>query len=253
MSEDRFARTEQLFGQEAMRKLASACVAVFGLGGVGGYAVEALVRSGIGRLHIIDHDVISLSNLNRQIIATDKTMGRLKVDVTAERAQDINPKIIIYKHPIFYTGAEEAFDFTACDYVVDAIDTVTSKLILIQACRNAGVPVISAMGAGNKIHPAAMQVADIYETAVCPLAKVMRRELRKRGIDRLKVVYSQEPPLSPQVTTDRHNGASQQHPQPGSTAFVPAVAGLLLAGEVVKDLIGLQHPKPSGCENKKGE
>ncbi len=221
-----FSRTELLLGAEGVEKLRRATVAVFGIGGVGGYVVEALARSGVGRLHLIDHDTVSVSNLNRQIIATVNTIGRYKVDAAKERVMEINPEAEVCTHKTFYVPeTEEEFDFTGFDYVVDAIDTVTGKLALIMQAERAGVPVISSMGAGNKLDASAFEVADIYQTSVCPLAKVMRRELKKRGVRKLKVVYSKEQP----VTNSR---------PPGSNAFVPAAAGLILAGEVVKDLAG---------------
>lgn len=221
-----FSRTELLLGAEGVEKLRRATVAVFGIGGVGGYVVEALARSGVGHLHLIDHDTVSVSNLNRQIIATVNTIGRYKVDAAKERVMEINPEAEVCTHKTFYVPeTEEEFDFTGFDYVVDAIDTVTGKLALIMQAERAGVPVISSMGAGNKLDASAFEVADIYQTSVCPLAKVMRRELKKRGVRKLKVVYSKEQP----VTNSR---------PPGSNAFVPAAAGLILAGEVVKDLAG---------------
>lgn len=229
---ERFSRTELLLGAENMERLRQARVAVFGIGGVGGYVVEALARSGVGALDLIDNDTVSLSNVNRQIIATEKTVGQYKVEVARDRILDINPDIRVRTYRTFYMpDTKEQFDFKEYDYVVDAIDTVTGKISLIMQAKEAGVPVISSMGAGNKLNAAAFQVADIYETSVCPLAKVMRRELKKRGVDKLKVVYSQEKPLTPsEVSVGRRQ-------IPGSIAFVPSVAGLILAGEVVKDLI----------------
>lgn len=224
--EQPFSRTELLLGAEGVKRLHNASVAVFGIGGVGGYVVEALARSGVGRLHLIDHDTVSVSNLNRQIIAMVSTIGRYKVDVARERVLDINPeaKVSVYR-TFFVPDKAEEFDFAGYDYVVDAIDTVTGKLALIMEAKQAGTPVISSMGAGNKLDASAFEVADIYQTSVCPLAKVMRRELKKRGVRKLKVVYSREQPVS------------SSRP-PGSNAFVPAAAGLILAGEVVKDLSG---------------
>lgn len=224
--EQPFSRTELLLGAEGVKRLCNASVAVFGIGGVGGYVVEALARSGVGRLHLIDHDTVSVSNLNRQIIATVSTIGRYKVDVARERVLDINPeaKVSVYR-TFFVPDKAEEFDFAGYDYVVDAIDTVTGKLALIMEAKRVGTPVISSMGAGNKLDASAFEVADIYQTSVCPLAKVMRRELKKRGVRKLKVVYSREQPVS------------SSRP-PGSNAFVPAAAGLILAGEVVKDLSG---------------
>lgn len=223
---ERFSRTELLIGKENVERLGRARVAVFGVGGVGGYAVEALVRSGVGTLDLIDADVVSLSNVNRQIIATEKTVGRAKVDVAKERVLEINPDIKVNTYKIFYLPETAGqFDFTLYDYVVDAIDTVTGKLGLIMQAKEAGVPVISCMGAGNKLDAAAFRVEDIYKTSVCPLAKVMRRELKKRGVKDLKVVYSKEEPVK------------KGNQIPGSIAFVPPAAGLILAGEVVKDLL----------------
>ena len=240
---NQFSRTELLFGHEAMEKLHSSRVAVFGVGGVGGYVVEALARSGVGTLDIIDDDKVCLSNLNRQIIATHATLGRYKVDAARERILSINPDCVVYAHKTFYTPETAAqFDFAQYDYVVDAIDTVTGKIALILQAQAAGVPVISCMGAGNKLNAAAFEVADIYATSVCPLARVMRTELRKRGVKQLKVVYSKEKALTPQPTTDIGSdvprvGAARRQ-TPGSTAYVPAVAGLILAGEVINDLTG---------------
>ncbi|SHK04601.1 tRNA threonylcarbamoyladenosine dehydratase [Hespellia stercorisuis] len=234
---NQFSRTELLIGSENMERLHRARVAVFGIGGVGGYTVEALARTGIGTLDLIDNDDVCLTNLNRQIIATTKTIGRDKVDVARERILDINPNAVVHVHKTFYlpeTAGE--FDFRAYDYVVDAIDTVTGKLQLAEQAQEAGTPVISSMGAGNKMDPTAFRVADIYQTSVCPLAKVMRRELKKRGIRKLKVVYSQEKPLTPIGETGEE---SQRRQLPGSNAFVPSVVGLIIAGEVVRDLIVL--------------
>ncbi len=230
-----FSRTELLLGAEGVKKLRDATIAVFGIGGVGGYVVEALARSGVGRLHLVDHDTVSVSNLNRQIIATVNTIGRYKVDVAKERVMGINPKAEVCTHRTFYMPETEGeFDFTGFDYVVDAIDTVTGKLALIMQAEEAGAPVISSMGAGNKLDASAFEVADIYQTSVCPLAKVMRRELKKRGVRKLKVVYSKEQP----VINSR---------PPGSNAFVPAAAGLILAGEVVKDLAGVGKERTLPC------
>ncbi len=235
---DQFSRTELLLGREGMERLARAHVAVFGLGGVGGYAAEALVRSGIGTLDLVDSDRVSLTNLNRQILATHGTLGQYKADAARERALDINPEAAVSARRVFY-GPDTAgeFDFSQYDYVVDAIDTVTGKLALIQQALEAGTPIISCMGAGNKLDPAAFRVADIYETSVCPLARVMRKELKHRGVKRLKVVYSQEPPIEPEGALYQESLAGEVRRQvPGSLAFVPAAAGLILAGEVVKDL-----------------
>lgn len=235
---DQFSRTELLLGREGVERLARAHVAVFGLGGVGGYAAEALVRSGVGTLDLVDSDRVSLTNLNRQILATQKTLGRYKADVARERALEINPEAAVNARKVFYgPDTAGAFDFSQYDYVVDAIDTVTGKLALIQQALEAGTPVISCMGAGNKLDPTAFRVADIYETSVCPLARVMRKELKRRGVRRLKVVYSQEPPRNPEGTLYQESLAGEVRRQvPGSVAFVPAAAGLILAGEVVRDL-----------------
>ena len=237
---ERFSRTELLIGTDSMKRLQQSRVAVFGVGGVGGYVVEALARSGVGMLDLIDNDTVSVSNINRQIIATEKTIGRSKVDVIKERVMDINSDIIVRTFETFYMpDTAEQFDFTQYDYVVDAIDTVTGKIALVMQAEKAGTPIISSMGAGNKLDPAAFQVSDIYKTSVCPLAKVMRRELKKRGVKKLKVVYSQEKPLTP-IAPDEKNAeepAPGRRQVPGSIAFVPSVAGLIIAGEVVKDLI----------------
>ena len=244
-----FSRTQLVFGQAAMEKLESARVAVFGVGGVGGYTVEALARSGIGTLDLIDDDRVCLTNINRQILATRKTVGRYKVDAAAERVADINPKCTVNTYKTFYLPETKGqFDFRQYDYVVDAIDTVSGKIALVLEAQAAGTPIISCMGAGNKIDPSAFRVADIYETSVCPLARVMRRELRKRGVSALKVVYSEEKPIRPledmsvscrshcicPPDTARH--CTDRRDIPGSTAFVPSVAGLIIAAEVVKDL-----------------
>ena len=229
-------RTALLLGEDAVSRLGKCRVAVFGVGGVGGHCVEALARSGIGALDLIDSDTVCLSNLNRQIIALHSTVGRLKVDAAAERIRDINPDCKVTVYPVFYLPeTRDQFDFRAYDYVVDCIDTVKGKLALAEQAQEAGTPIISAMGAGNKLDPTRFEVADIYETSVCPLARVMRTQCRKRGIRRLKVVYSREQPLTPQGSSEK-KGA---HPAPGSVAFVPSVAGLILAGEVIRDLAGV--------------
>ena len=228
-----FSRTALLIGEEGVEKLKKSRVAVFGVGGVGGYVVEALARSGVGALDLIDKDTVSLSNVNRQIIALHSTVGRLKTEVAAERAKDINPDICVRVHNVFYLPeTADQFDFSAYDYVVDAIDTVSGKLALIEQAKWAKVPVISSMGAGNKLDATAFEVADITKTSVCPLARVMRRELKKRGIEHLKVVYSKEEPL-PSPLVDEESGKSI----PGSISFVPSVVGLIIAGEVIKDLV----------------
>lgn len=240
---DQFARTRILLGNEAVDKLQRARVAVFGVGGVGGYTVEALARSGIGALDLIDNDKVSLTNINRQIIATHSTVGMFKVDVAKERVLDINPDIQVKCYKTFYTPeTQEEFDFAEYDYIVDAIDTVTGKIALVMQAREAGVPIMSSMGAGNKINPAMFEVADIYKTSVCPLAKVMRHELKKRGVKKLKVVYSKEIPMTPYEDPDvsAETGAGRRA-TPGSTAFAPSVAGLIIASEVIKDITGITN------------
>lgn len=247
---DQFSRTELLLGREGMERLAQAHVAVFGLGGVGGYTAEALVRSGVGALDLIDSDRVSLTNLNRQILATHRTLGRYKADAARERALEINPDAVVNARKVFYgPAAAGEFDFSCYDYVVDAIDTVTGKLALIQQALEAGTSVISCMGAGNKLDPAAFRVADIYETSVCPLARVMRKELKRRGVKQLKVVYSQEPPRGPEGALYQESLAGEVRRQvPGSAAFVPAAAGLILAGEVVRDLaLNQKRQKTAGA------
>ena len=233
-----FSRTELLLGADGMDKLKKAHVAVFGVGGVGGYAVEALARSGVGALTLIDSDTVSLTNINRQIIALHSTVGLPKVEVAAARVRDINPECRVTTVQAMYLpqNAEE-FDFSQYDYIVDAIDTVSGKLSLAVKAQEAGVPLIAAMGAGNKLDPTAFEVADIYDTTECPLARIMRKELRKRGVKALKVVYSREPALVPQGEVDGEEKPQGRRSIPGSVAFVPSVAGLILAGEVIKDLL----------------
>ena len=245
-----FSRTELLFGKEAMDKLAGSKVAVFGIGGVGGYVCEALVRSGVGAFDLIDDDKVCLTNLNRQIIATRSTVGKYKTDVMRDRMLDINPNVEVEVHKCFFLQ-ENADDFPwdSYDYVVDAVDTVTAKIALVMKCKEKNIPIISSMGAGNKLDGSQFKVADIYKTKVCPLAKVMRRELKKRGVKKLKVVYSEEIPTRPiedMAISCRNNcicppGAehkcTERRDIPGSVAFVPSVAGLIIAGEVAKDLI----------------
>lgn len=239
---NQFSRTELLIGKDGMNSLNKARVAVFGVGGVGGYTVEALARSGIGTLDLVDNDQVALTNLNRQIIATHSTIGQDKVDVAKRRILDINPDAKVNIHKTFYLPENaDQFDFTQYDYVVDAIDTVSGKIGLILQAKEAKVPIISSMGAGNKLDPTAFKVADIYATKVCPLAKVMRRELKKRGIEQLKVVYSEEEPIVPQVDIEEacreECEGTKRRQLPGSNAFVPSVVGLIIAGEVIKDLI----------------
>lgn len=246
---NQFSRTELLLGHDNMEKLKNARVAVFGIGGVGGFTVEALARSGVGTLDLIDDDKVCLTNINRQIIATRKTIGQYKVDAAKERVLDINPDAVVNTYKTFFVpDTADEFDFASYDYVVDAIDTVTGKIMLVEAAQKAGTPIISSMGAGNKLDPTAFEVADIYKTSVCPLAKVMRRELKKRGIKKLKVVYSKEKALTPIDETENScrshcicppgsaRTCTQRRQVPGSTAFVPAVVGLIIAGEVIKDL-----------------
>lgn len=238
---NQFVRTELLVGREAMERLAQARVAVFGIGGVGGYVVEALARSGVGTLDLTDDDKVCLTNLNRQIIATRSTIGEYKVDVAARRVRDINPEAHVNTYKTFYLpDTAQQFDFSQYDYIVDAIDTVTGKIELIMQAEQTHTPIISSMGAGNKMDPTAFRVADIYQTSVCPLAKVMRRELKKRGIEKLKVVYSEEKPMTPLESEENRGEPNhiQRRQIPGSNAFVPSVAGLIIAGEVIKDLIG---------------
>lgn len=239
-----YSRTQFLLGSAAMDKLRAARVAVFGLGGVGGYVVEALARSGIGALDLIDHDTISLTNINRQILATQETVGQDKAAVAAQRVAAIDPTIRVNARKVFYLPeTADTFDFTQYDYVVDAIDTVTGKLMLVQAAQTAGTPIISSMGTGNKLDPTAFQVADIYETSVCPLARIIRKECKKRGIPSLKVVYSREDPIKTVLPPDDPAWAELpegRNALPGSVCFVPAVAGMILAGEVIKDIAGIR-------------
>jgi len=234
---DQFSRTRLLLGQEAMEILSEKKVAVFGVGGVGGYVCEALVRTGIGHFDIIDNDQVSLTNLNRQIIALQSTIGRDKVEVMRERMLDINPNVDVTVHKCFFLPENaDSFPFGSYDYVVDAVDTVAAKIEIIMQCKNKGIPVISCMGAGNKLDPTGFVVTDIYKTTMCPLAKVMRHEMKKRGVKKLKVVYSNEKPISPDQALASEE-VTGKRAVPGSTAFTPAVAGLILASEVVKDLI----------------
>ena len=246
-TEGRFSRTELLYGTEAVRALAGARVAVFGIGGVGGYVVEALARSGVGALDLIDHDRVALSNMNRQIIATDRTLGQYKVDAARERVLSINPVCTVTAHSLFFlpdTAGE--IDFSAFDYAADAVDNITAKLTLIESAKRAGVPVISAMGTGNKLDPSKLRVSDLYETSVCPLARVMRKECRRRGVTGLKVVWSEEEPMlspgskeesGPGCPEDPARSGAWKRVTPASNAVVPATAGLLMAAEIIKDLI----------------
>lgn len=238
---EQFLRTGMLLGEEALNRLQKAHVAVFGIGGVGGYTVEALARSGIGRITLVDSDTISESNINRQILATHSTVGMRKVEAAKQRILDINPEAVVETRPIFY-GPDSAalFDFTQYDYIVDAIDTVTAKLALVERAFAAGTPIICCMGTGNKLDPTAFQVADISKTSMCPLARVMRKELARRGIRHLKVVYSQEEALTP-TGWEEEAAALGKRQIPGSVAFVPGAAGLILAGEVIKDIVKMQN------------
>ena len=251
---NQFSRTELIFGAEAMKKLACARAAVFGIGGVGSYTAEALVRSGLGTIDLIDDDRVCLTNINRQLFATRSTVGKYKVDVAEARLHDINPDVKINTYKVFYTPETAAqFDFSQYDYVVDAIDTVTGKIGLIMQAKEAGTPIISSMGAGNKLDPTAFRVADIYSTSVCPLARVMRYELKKRGVKSLKVVYSKEKPLVPietnEISCKSHcicppgtvRKCTAKNQVPGSSAFVPPAVGLIIAGEVIKDITGVRE------------
>lgn len=269
---EQFIRTELLLGEAALEKLKNSRVAVFGIGGVGGHVVEALARSGVGTLDVIDNDVVCLSNLNRQLIATHSTLGKYKTEAMKARVLDVNPEAKVNEYRCFFLPEEqEKFPFREYDYIVDAVDTVTAKIGLVMAAQEAGVPIISSMGAGNKLNPAMFEVADVYQTSVCPLAKVMRRELKKRGVKKLKCVYSKELPITPgraeseepvqqaqhpaQVRQTQQSQQPQQSQQvqqaqqpaqvrrstPGSTAFTPSVAGLIIASEVIKDLTGIRN------------
>lgn len=239
MISEQFLRTQMLLGTEAVEKLSQSRVAVFGIGGVGGYTVEALARSGIGALDLIDHDTVSVSNLNRQILATHSTVGMLKVEAARQRILDINPDCVVRTHPVFYTPeTADQFDFSRYDYIVDAIDTVTGKLQLVQRAQEVGTPIICSMGTGNKLDASAFEVADISKTTMCPLARIMRKELGKRGIKHLKVVYSKEEARTP-TGWEEEAAALGKRQIPGSVAFVPGAAGLILAGEVIRDLAGI--------------
>ncbi|MGN0377859.1 MAG: ThiF family adenylyltransferase [Suilimivivens sp.] len=251
---NQFSRTELLLGKEAMERLYKAHVAVFGIGGVGGYVVEALVRSGIGTFDLIDDDKVCLTNLNRQIIATRDTVGKYKAEVMKERILSINPNALVNVHRCFYLPENAAdFDFSSYDYVVDAVDTVTAKIELVLRAKESETPIISCMGVGNKLNPTQLEIADIYKTSVCPLAKVMRRELRKRGVKKLKVLYSKEEPITPvddmAISCRAHcicppgaaHKCTERRAIPGSISFVPSAAGLIIASEVVKDIAGIKR------------
>ena len=235
---EKFLRTEMLLGTKAVDKLKNSRVAVFGIGGVGGYALEALVRAGVGEIDIIDSDSVAVSNINRQIIATTNTVGQLKVDVAEKRAKEINPDIKINKYPLFYLPeTADLFDFRNYDYVIDAIDTVSGKMELVKRANEVGTPIICSMGTGNKLDPTAFEVADIHKTSVCPLAKVMRGLCKKAGIKHLKVVYSKEMPITPYDIEGAEQKGASGRTSPASCSFVPPVAGFILAGEVIKDLV----------------
>ena len=237
--QEEFSRTQMLFGEAAVKKLAASKVAVFGVGGVGGFAAQALARSGVGKIELVDSDTVALSNINRQIVAFHSTLGKYKTEVMKKMIEDINPLAEVTEKRVFFLPeTTDSFDFSSYDYVIDAVDTVSAKIQLAERCNTAGVPLISSMGAGNKLDPTAFEVADINQTSVCPLARVMRRELKKRGIKKLKVVYSKEPPLTPESQPQEEPDGSSRRQTPGSVAFVPSVAGLIIAGEVIKDLIG---------------
>ena len=244
-----FSRTQLLLGQEAIDRLKQARVAVFGIGGVGGYTAEALVRSGIGSIDLIDSDTVSVTNINRQLFATHSTVGQLKVEVAKKRLLDINPEAVVRTYPVFYTPeTADEFDFTQYDYIVDAIDTVTGKLCLAKRAFAVGTPIISCMGAGNKLDGTAFRVADISKTSICPLARVMRKELKKLGISHMKVVYSTEEALTP-VGAEEEAAAIGKRQIPGSTSYIPGIAGLLLAGEVIKALAGCQAQSSQPGQN----
>ena len=235
--DERFTRTKMLLGEEAVSSLERARVIVFGVGGVGSFACEALIRAGVGSIDFVDNDTVSITNINRQLVALTSTIGRYKTEVIAERAADINPNIKTKCHNVFFNrDTAESFDFSEYDYVIDAIDSVSSKLLLIERCVEAGIPIISSMGTGNKLHPEMFRVEDIYKTSGCPLARVMRRELRKRGIKKLSVVYSPEEPKSSEFLSDPE---SSRRGIPGTVSFVPPAAGLLLAGKVIRDIAGV--------------
>lgn len=246
---EQFSRTQLIIGQEAVEKLSNSRVIVFGIGGVGGFVVEALVRSGIGAIDIVDNDDVCLSNINRQIIATHDTVGKVKVDAMEERILSINPQCKITKHKCFFLPeTKEQFNFSQYDYIVDAVDTVTAKIALVMSAKEVNVPIISSMGAGNKINPTMFEVADIYKTSVCPLAKVMRKELKKRGVEKLKVVYSKEKALTPKVEKNSSdvekedvNDDSKRRAVPGSVSFVPPVVGYIIASEIIKDITGVRN------------
>ena len=232
---ERFERTALMLGNDGLERIFASRVAVFGIGGVGGHAAEALARAGVGEIHLIDADTVSTTNINRQVVALSSTVGRDKVEVMMQRIVDINPQAKVVCHKMFYSSeTADSIDLSSYDYVIDAIDTVSAKLELICRAVNAGTPIISSMGTGNKLHPELLELSDISKTSVCPLARVMRRELKSRGIDSLKVLWSDELPLKPQYENE------SERPAPGSVSFVPSVAGLIIAGEVIRDLSGIK-------------
>ena len=234
---EEFSRTQMLLGEAAVRKLSAAKVAVFGVGGVGGFTAQALARSGVGKIELVDNDTVALSNINRQIVAFHSTLGKYKTEVMKAMIEDINPLAEVTERRVFFLPeTADSFNFSDYDYVIDAVDTVTAKIQLAEKCAEANVPLISSMGTGNKLDPTAFEVTDIYKTSVCPLAKVMRRELKKRGIKKLKVVYSKEPAITPKIPSNEDSDGSRRS-TPGSVSFVPSVAGLIIAGEVIQDLI----------------
>ena len=247
---EQFSRTEALLGADNMKKLATARIAIFGIGGVGGYTVEALARCGIGHFNLIDRDVVSMTNINRQIIATIKSIGQNKVDVMKERILDINPFALVKTYPCFFLPENaSSFDFSSYDYIVDAVDTISAKIELVVRAKDCGVPIISCMGAGNKLDPTKFEVADLSKTSVCPLAKVMRKELRLRGIEHVKVVYSKELPIKPEFAKEETD--EKKRGTPGSISFSPSVAGLILASEVVKDLLSPLPEQKINFQNQK--
>lgn len=241
-----FSRSELLLGKEALQKLSACRAAIFGLGGVGSYVAEGLARCGIGQLVLVDNDTVSRSNINRQLIALQSTVGRFKVEAARERILQINPGAQVEIHPVFYLPGEHEGLIDGCDFVADAIDTVSAKIALVLEAQKKGIPIISSMGTGNKLDPTRFEIADIYETSVCPLCRVMRRELRARGVEKLKVVYSREQPVAAKKAAFPEEEilvTSPRRQAPGSVSFVPSVAGMIIAGEIIKDLLSLARPK----------
>lgn len=239
---NRFQRTETLIGEDKFNKLVNAKVIVFGIGGVGSYVVEALARAGVGTIALVDKDTVDETNINRQLIALSSTIGKLKTKIASERIKDINPDCKVITYPLFYLPeTAEEIDLSEYDYIVDAIDNVTAKILLVTEAKRNNIPIISSMGTGNKLDPSGFMVADIYETSVCPLAKVMRKELRNRGVESLKVVYSKEEPVHPGFSVETENLIASRRPAPQSISFVPPVAGLIIASEVIKDIAGINR------------